>query len=183
MRPRTELILWIGAKHSGKTTRAAKLVEHLRKEEFDVAGVLAPSLYVDRKLMGFDAIDLQNGRRAPLMRLQGEVGNRGYETIEGGLELGRAALDRAATESTDLIIVDEFGPLELKGHIWRKNVDSILTREEKKVLLVVRRGLCKKVRQLYMNNPCHELEALEPESIGSVISMLKSHRGKRDVAD
>lgn len=180
MRSRTELILWTGAKHSGKTTRAAQLVESLRKENFDVAGVLAPSLYAGRELIGFDVLDLQNKRRAPLFRVQGDADKGGFETIEAGLQLGCAALDRAFAASADLVVVDEFGPMELKGRIWRKNVDSLLASGGNSALLVVRQELVQAVRELYIDNPSRELEANAPESIDRVIRALKERRRERE---
>jgi len=45
------LILWRGARHSGKTTAAGKLAEQARDEGFRVAGLLAPSIYVNGRLV------------------------------------------------------------------------------------------------------------------------------------
>jgi nucleoside-triphosphatase THEP1 len=48
------LILWTGPKHCGKTTIATKLTQIARAEGFNVAGLLAPPLYRNSKLLGFD---------------------------------------------------------------------------------------------------------------------------------
>jgi signal recognition particle GTPase len=40
---RNRFLLWFGAKHSGKTTAAAKLAQRACAEGFTVAGLLAPS--------------------------------------------------------------------------------------------------------------------------------------------
>ena len=172
-----KLILWTGNRHSGKTTRAAYLAREAYKTGFNVAGLLAPSLYHNSTLIGFDAFDLKNNSRTPLARRNhGETQTRQFKFIPEGLQFGYLALSEKATKSVDLIIVDEFGPLELDGRIWRKNVDSLLSRSNSTILLVVRQELVKTVRRLYKDIFCRELAANEPESISTVIDILKKHR-------
>jgi len=172
-----KLILWTGNRHSGKTTRAADLAREAYKTGFNVAGLLAPSLYHNSTLIGFDAFDLKNNSRTPLARRNhGETQTRQFKFIPEGLQFGYLALSEKATKSVDLIIVDEFGPLELDGRIWRKNVDSLLSRSNSTILLVVRQELVKTVRRLYTDIFCRELAANEPESISTVIDILKKHR-------
>jgi len=167
-----KLILWTGQKHCGKTTSLANLVKIASYEGFVVAGLLAPSTYIDGQLLGFDAVDLRNEKRVPLARRKA-----GQFTFSAeGLKLGNAALSKAATKSVDLVIVDEFGPLELNGQGWRKNVDSLLAASNPLILLVVRQELADEVRQVYRDFPCRHLAAKESESVDKVIEMLKNHR-------
>jgi len=175
------LILWTGERHCGKSTSVAKLVRAVRKEGFDVAGVLAASLYRDGKLVGFDAVDLRNGKRAPLARRKIDGNKIGpFSFIADGLKLGNAALSITRIKSADLIIVDEFGPLELRNDGWRKKVDLLLAAGSPKsrpvILLVVRQELARQVRQLYPDIPCQRLFATRPESIDKVISILRKQR-------
>ncbi len=171
------LILWIGPKHCGKTTSATKLAQVASAEGFNVAGLLAPSLYRNSKLLGFDVLDLQNQTRAPLARGKISQSKAGpFTFIADGLKLGKAVLNAEATKSADLVIVDEFGPLELNNEGWRRNVDSLLASRNAVVLLVVRRELADTVRQVYSGLPCQELAATEGDSIDEVITMLKNRR-------
>ena len=171
------LILWTGPKHCGKTTSATKLAQVASAEGFNVAGLLAPSLYRNSKLLGFDVLDLQNQTRAPLARGKISQSKAGpFTFIADGLKLGKAVLSAEATKSADLVIVDEFGPLELNNEGWRRNVDSLLISSNAVVLLVVRRELADTVRQVYSGLPCRELAATEGDSIDEVITMLKNRR-------
>jgi len=174
---RKELILWTGLKHSGKTTRAAELVKAARKEGFSVAGLLAFSLYRNRELIGFDAVDLQNNTSSPLARRKEGLGTRPFNFIENGLKLGKIALSIIATKNADLIVVDEFGPLELEGKLWRKNVDALLAGENNIILLIVRQELVKEVSWLYADTTCKELAASDHTSIDEVINILKRITG------
>jgi len=172
------LILWTGPKHCGKTTNATKLAQVASAEGFNVAGLLAPSLYRNSKLLGFDILDLQNKTRAPLARCKiSQSKARSFTFISDGLKLGNAVLSaEATTKSADIVIVDEFGPLELNNEGWRRNVDSLLASSNAVVLLVVRRELADTVRQLYSDITCRELTATEENSIDEVITMLKNRR-------
>jgi len=171
------LILWTGPKHCGKTTSATKLAQFARDKGFNVAGILAPSLYLNGELCGFDVLDLQNQTRAPLARRKISQSKAGpFTFIVDGLKLGNTVLSEETTKSADLVIVDEFGPLELNNQGWRKSVDSLLISSNAVVLLVVRRELANTVRQLYANLPCRELAAIEKNSIDEVITMLKNRR-------
>ena len=170
----------MGEKHSGKTAGAADLARIARAEGFNVAGLLAPSLYCDGRLIGFDALDLKNDKRAPLARRQTGPGkSQRFTFITDGLKLGNAALSAEATKSADLIIVDEFGPSELNGDGWRKNVDSLLASSSALILLVVRLELADEVRQLYADSPCRRLAATQPGSINDCLSMLKDRHRSR----
>ena len=177
---RNKLILWVGEKHSGKTTSAADLAQAARDEGFNVAGLLAPSLFCDGRLIGFDALDLGNEKRAPLAKRQINPGKTGpFAFITDGLKLANAALSAEATNSADLIIVDEFGPLELNSQGWRKNVDSLLASSDAVILLVVRLQLADEIEQLYADVPCRKLAATDLISIDAGLAMLKSHRRSR----
>lgn len=169
---RYKLILWAGEKHSGKTTSVANLVKIARHDGFIVAGLLAPSIYNNDELLGFDAIDIHNEDRVPLAKRK--TGR--FTFFAEGLEFGNAVLSTTATKSADLIIVDEFGPLELIGQGWRENVDSLLSSCNALILLVVRKELTDEVQRAYTDFPCRNLAANEPESIDKVIGMLRDCR-------
>jgi len=172
---RNKLVLWTGEKHSGKTTSAAKLVETARGEGFNVAGLLAPSLYCHGELLGFDAIDLRNETREPLAKRNTDAGKtKRFTFLPEGLKLGNAALSATAAKSANIVIVDEFGPLELEGRLWRENVDSLLASGGALILLVVRQELAEAVRGAYTDFPCRRFDAIEPESIDKVIGMLNN---------
>jgi nucleoside-triphosphatase THEP1 len=171
---RDKIVLWTGQKHSGKTTSAARLVDIAREEGFNVAGLLATSLYRDGELLGFDALDLSNNTQVPLARCNKEDRKTGrFEFFQNGLKHGNAALNTKASKSADLIVIDEFGPLELNGQGWRKNVDSLIASSDALILLVVRQELAESVWQLYTDLPGCKLNAADSKSIDKVIRMLR----------
>ena len=172
--PPRKLILWTGPRHSGKTAAAEQLVQAARQAGLAVAGLLAPSVYEAEKLLGFDAVDLATGARAPLARQakpdEAEVGS--YSFLSEGRELGARALSAAAECSADLIVVDEFGPLELRGRGWRDAVDSLLRTAGGAIVLVVRKKLTRRVRRLYPQLSALVVPARGPDAVKTVLDAL-----------
>jgi nucleoside-triphosphatase THEP1 len=168
------LFLWTGPKHGGKTTAAAKLAHAAGQRGFRVAGLLAPSIYREGRLTGFDAVDLQSGTRVPLAVRQGSRGDVGsFHFLEEGLRLGRGALDVVATEGADLVVVDEFGPLELASNGWRAAVDALVKADRAPLLIVVRRELADAVQEAYAGVAGRILDSADPESVLEVLGRLE----------
>jgi len=162
------LFLITGKKHSGKTTFVKKLAERLKRENFRIAGFTAPSVYEGAFLSGFDLVDIRSSRRVKFARRKSTVD--GFQFSEEGYRFGRKILESKETQNADLIIIDEFGPMELEGDGWRKNVNSPL-ENQKCLLLVVREELVERVEKLYSNLPCLIFRARE-ESVEQIISLL-----------
>ena len=172
-----KLILFTGRKHSGKTTAANRLARQVRSKGFIIAGLLAPAVYKDSRLVGFGAVDLMRDKQIDLANRRIATGKKvGWAFTEAGLKLGRAALNPSAASSADLIIVDEFGPLELDDRGWRKEVDLLLASTDVLVVLVVREELEERVQKLYENYPSTKLAATKEDSINKVIKILKERK-------
>jgi len=180
------ILLWTGPKHSGKTSSAGRLVAAARGRRFTVAGCLAPSVYADDVLLGFDIVNLRSSRRGPLARRNiGHPHDRSFHFLAEGLSLGEGALGPAASQDADLIVVDEYGPWELKSHLWRRATDRLMTSPSTRsgaagtdavLLLVVRDELADEVRRLYAGPATRRLAALAPESVDVVLALLESRR-------
>ncbi len=145
------VILYVGAVHSGKTGRLERLVKRAQTQGRSVAGILAPSLWHDGKLLGFDVVDITTGERRPLAtRTRHRVPTVGDFVFDpNGLALGRDALVTQKALNADLVVVDEFGPLELSGGGYRESVDRLACEASGTVLLVVRDDLSDAVGRLY----------------------------------
>ncbi len=171
----TKLILWTGTRQSGKTTAVSRLIDRVGAEGFRVAGLLSPAQYTDSTLIGFDVRDIKTGKHTPLARRGPQTPRHtsAFTFIKRGLELGHLTLNSPDTHSAQLMIIDEFGPLEIENHGWRKSVDKLITSAEGLLLLVVREKLLVKVSELYAQYPCSVLPASQPEAVDSVIKLLK----------
>jgi nucleoside-triphosphatase THEP1 len=173
------LALWTGPKHSGKTTAAAGLIQRARRENFAVAGIIASSVYEKGTLCGFELRDLRDEiRTAQVIRSFSPEGPGVFTFSPAALELGRAALHPDHVSSADLILVDEFGPLELRGQGWRREIDALLASAPASALvtLVAREELIDSVRQLYRHLSFDIFPALDPVSTDRLLALLRSRR-------
>ncbi|MCK5114899.1 MAG: DUF2478 domain-containing protein [Phycisphaerae bacterium] len=177
------ILLWTGAKHSGKTTRAAELLGQLQDVGVTCAGLLAKSRYdnCDKKLCGFGAVDITTSAHATLLERveagrSGDVGN--FVFCDEGLQLGQAALQKAIDGKYDFVLVDEFGPLELSGAGWRAQVD-VLAKLDGVLMLVVRDDLVEQVAGLY-GVAAGDVLSAEEDSMAYVLEVCKNlaTRGK-----
>lgn len=143
-----------GAQGSGKSTLAADLAQALRERGVKVGGVSAPGLWAAGERDGFDVRDLAGGNSVPLCRKSGPdswTSQGPFRFSPQGLELGRKAL-AAAAAAADVIIVDEVGPLELRGEGWAPELD-VLARRGKPMAWVVRESLVQEVCRAWNLTP------------------------------
>ena len=172
----TRLILWVGPKHSGKTTAAQRLLDRVRTEGFRPAGFLSLSIYDHDQLTGFDLHDIGTDGRMPLARRTSQPGQKvgAFTLLPNALDLGHQALALSAVANADLVIVDEFGPLELNAQGWRQSVDTLIDACPALVLLVVRRGILHQVHTLYAHAHPADLNAQDPHAADQVLCLLRT---------
>ena len=138
-----------GAQGEGKSSLIAALAEALRGAGLIPVGFHAPGFWAEGRRSGFDLIDLGGGERLPLCRTDGpqEWPSQGpFRFSPEGLAFGRRALSEALRRGPDLVIVDEVGPLELRGEGWSEGLDALVRGRRAPMVWVVREGLIDEVR-------------------------------------
>ena len=160
--------MFTGPKHSGKTESVQRIAEKLKKENFKIAGFTAPSVYEGAFLLGFDLVDINSGKRVKFARRKPAAER--FQFSEKGFEFGRKILRNPDVENADLIIIDEFGPMELHGGGWRDDVDRLLEKNLC-LLMVVREDLIEDVKILYADLPCRLFSA-EQQSFEKIKHVL-----------
>ena len=110
------VVVVTGPTDGGKTETVTAIAERMRTEGVPVAGFVQSGEFEDGKKIGFRLRDLATGEEAALATLgdrsEGEFGTR-FQFSEEGFRLGREALSR--TGSASVVIIDELGPIELRG--------------------------------------------------------------------
>jgi len=110
------VVVVTGPTDGGKTATVTAIAERMRTEGVPVAGFVQPGEFEDGKKIGFRLRDLATGEEAALATLgdrsEGEFGTR-FQFSEEGFRLGREALSQAGSAS--VVIIDELGPIELRG--------------------------------------------------------------------
>jgi len=123
----TRLVLVTGASGSGKTAAVTRALEQLCRQGVAAAGFVQPGVWEDGSKVGFEVEDVATNERAPLARRvgrdQGQHGT-GFRFERPGFDLAARALARVAPGM--LLVVDELGPLELRGRGHMSAVRAVL---------------------------------------------------------
>ncbi len=146
--------VYTGPRHSGKTTRLAALCREWRAAGRAVDGYLSPAVRDGRdgSPSGYDLFEIKTEAVRPFLRREdAEAGGRAHGAEPDGERVGRwvfvpAGLARAvdiirSASVRDLLVVDEFGPLELRGGGVRPALDEALLIPGRRALVVVREAL------------------------------------------
>ncbi len=103
-----------------------------------MGGIICPEIREENNRVGFSVVDLRGGRRGTLAHIGLDSGPRigKYRiNLRDLSEVGVTAIRGALAES-DLVVIDEVGPMELQGSDFREAVEEALA-SPKPVLGVV----------------------------------------------
>ncbi|MCP4708627.1 MAG: DUF2478 domain-containing protein [Planctomycetes bacterium] len=171
---KTGLILFAGDRHAGKTTAVAGLAQILQEQGFKVGGFISLSCYQDLVLTGYDLFELGSQKRMRLAReYRGKnVDQRRFEFNDGAFEYVHKQLLNKEISEADMVIIDEFGPLEIDGGGFRGAIDELLAHKSFCLLIVVRNRIVEQVKKLYHQFDPVVVEALQDGAVQEVMNIL-----------
>lgn len=142
------VIIVTGKEKSGKSTFLTSLVNNLRENNYIVGGFIAPAVIENHQHKGYNLINLLLGQEIPLSRtepmlLAPKVGN--YYFCKQSLEEGKNWLKTENIEHTDIVVIDEIGPWELRNQGWANSLTFIVKNYKKPLILAVRETIVDKV--------------------------------------
>ncbi|MBL0191002.1 MAG: hypothetical protein IPQ18_06595 [Saprospiraceae bacterium] len=130
------ITIYTGEKHSGKTT----FLQTFYEKKLSIGGILSPIINGIRcfqPLHSNESIHMESTSNGGEMVLQ--IGK--YTFSQASFEWAIEHLYKVANNpSKNTILIDELGPLELKGLGFAKTINEFLDKE-KDMIWVVRRGL------------------------------------------
>jgi nucleoside-triphosphatase THEP1 len=132
------VIVVTGAIGIGKTTVCQKVIDIARSQGYSYGGVIA------RKSRNDDIIieDIETGETKTLASTddiyQGPRTAK-YSFSPEGIDFGIEAIERGTT--SDILLVDELGHLELRGEGFAGVVEQIAAGKVENCILVIRKGL------------------------------------------
>ncbi len=137
-----KIVILCGPSGSGKTTICSRVLATARQQRLSVAGILTRPRIVDGQRVGLDAEDVRTGEVRPLADwggMWGEPCGRWRFSAEA-LDWGAGVLRRS--RPSQLLLVDELGPLELvHGQGWCSGLETLHAGEYEVGVVVVRPGL------------------------------------------
>jgi nucleoside-triphosphatase len=140
---RVRTVVVTGPSGSGKTPLLASVVGELGRRGVRTAGFLQPAIVEGGEKTGFTIEDVATGESLELARKvgpgDGEFGTS-FSFFDDGFDLGRRALDDVPRGS--ILVIDELGPLELRGDgHWPAVARALRASEVAAMVVVVRRTL------------------------------------------
>jgi nucleoside-triphosphatase THEP1 len=139
-------LLVVGEPRSGKTSWCRQYIDWQRRCGSSVGGILSPAIEKQGQRIGSNVIDLLTGKEIPFARLSRYRSFKGGEVVgdytisRDGISFACGAIKRAVESRCGLVVIDEFGPLELSGKGLMPAVESALASQVN-VLIVVRSSL------------------------------------------
>jgi nucleoside-triphosphatase THEP1 len=133
------ILVLTGPVHGGKTTFLRRSLARWTARGLSSGGFLSVAAAEANGARGYDLLEVRTGRRHPYLRLEGAPGAERtgpFFFVPGTLDLARALIRDAGP--AELLVVDEVGPLELRGGGLWPALGRTLARPGQKALLVVR---------------------------------------------
>jgi molybdopterin-guanine dinucleotide biosynthesis protein A len=139
-------LLVVGEPGSGKTSWCREYVDRRRESCSSVGGILSPAIEKQGQRVGSNALDLLTGKEVPFARLSHCRSFKASEVVgdytisRDGILFACGAIKRAVESRCDLVVIDEVGPLELRGKGLMPAVELALASPVN-VLIIVRSSL------------------------------------------
>jgi nucleoside-triphosphatase THEP1 len=142
-----KIYILTGISGEGKTTLLQKLTTELKEKGIGAGGILAPRTMEGDMTTGYDILDISSQIRVPFLRLANAeiTGVERFTQLEQGYMAGLQALDPVNNRDSHVIVIDEAGPLEMRGEGWAGRLSELLKLNKWKIILVVRKSLVDEV--------------------------------------
>ncbi|MBE0678511.1 MAG: DUF2478 domain-containing protein [Bacteroidales bacterium] len=135
----------------GKTAWLAKLAGLLKEKGVRVGGILALRIVEEDRTTGYDVSDISSGARTPFLRHTGseDMGVERFTVYDAGYAAGKSALHPEVNHDKDVLIIDEAGPLELRGLGWSERLAWLLNENSAILIVAVRKSLTEAVTEKF----------------------------------
>lgn len=119
-----QVLIVHGGIASGKTSRCDQIADYARENGYKVRGIISQKVMRDGETIGYDMVDLENGKARPMVYKGTEVQGDEWRPLRGPFlyneetfqEANKLLIEAAyAMDDRTLVVVDEFGHLEAKG--------------------------------------------------------------------
>ncbi len=141
------IIIISGNIQEGKTTFVEKVIHRLSRKNVAVAGFLSKVIYHENERTGYQLQDLRSDKSELLcttaLHSDWEQYGKFYFNPEGQ-KVGLGILENIP-DSSDLIVIDEIGPLELGGDGWALAIEKLVHQSSRPMIWVVREQLVQKI--------------------------------------
>jgi nucleoside-triphosphatase THEP1 len=138
-----------GEKNYGKTRYLQELTELFKIYNVKQAGFLSIGILNKEGEKDFEIQDITGHKRMHLASRNPYPGyrkmNESFYFNPEAIHLGNSLIQDAFENKTDVLILDEIGPIELREKVWYPTLVLVLNKKIPVVILSVRKGLTQEV--------------------------------------
>lgn len=169
-----KVVIISGDKHAGKTTFTSQVIGMLKEEGFKPGGFLAIGSFENNRRSEFKLHAVETGEEMPLCSIHYTEGQKAgpFRFDASGIKFGERLLVSEEVKDKDIVVIDEVGPLEIKGEGWSAGLSGLLNNSGIVLILVVRKGLVDEIKDRWS---FHEADVFpicssNPEEVAQSIS-------------
>ncbi len=143
---RKPVFILTGRINQGKTRFTRELVEKLQKEGLAISGLITLGNNNDSSRNAYKIKNIQTGEETALCSTQPSSTKPHYGRFyfeESGIEQGCNIIVQTLTRPTDLLVIDELGPMEINDRGWAPAIEKVVENNACAQLWVVREKLVK----------------------------------------
>ncbi len=143
------IFLVSGKVHSGKSTFVSQFVDECRNRKISVAGFIASGTFKNDKRDSFTLTDLSTNNTFLLGSLNKEsnwIRHKDFYFDPESFKRGEDIIGKGLESKSDLVILDEVGPMELAGNGWSGALQILENDFEQVQVWVVRERIVKEVK-------------------------------------
>lgn len=145
---RSQVIILTGDVGQGKTTFAMSLQSQLKAKGIKTAGFFSLGVHENNQRIGFDLVDLLTGQQLVISRnlyQEGWIKQSHYYFDPSAFQHESELLWQQVEAGTDILIIDEVGPLELNDSGWNQFIETICREKPVPMIWIVRKSLVRQV--------------------------------------
>jgi iron complex transport system ATP-binding protein len=146
------------------------------KSRLDLSGFYTPKHFIRGKFAGYDFVDVRTGEKSPFIRLKGGDGWKKFGAFyfcSETIDKGNMIIDKDL--QSDILIVDEVGPLELRGQGFIRCLHQSVENCGGELLVVIRSNLLPDFMRIFNSNHC-EIDLLTISEVEAFFNRIASHR-------
>jgi len=172
---RKPVFILTGKINQGKTSLTREIVSELKKKGFTINGFLTFGNTNDSKRNAYSIRDITTGREESLCSTRIDTQKLNYGRFyfeEQGINAGREIIEQSLTTPTDLLVIDELGPMEINNQGWAPAIEKIVKQNSTAQFWVVREKLVKPMMRKWNVGDIivFELESDSAEYITDIIA-------------
>jgi len=172
------VVVLTGPVHSGKTNLLNRSVARLKKQKFGLDGYLSLAVVRGGETIGYDLFDILTEKTTPFLQKTGKkswprIGS--YFILPGTLKKAQEKIQRCSPRH--VLVVDEVGPLEVRGQgVWPA-LSGVLKEQSRAFLLVVRRPILEQFLGLLKGSTVEIIDIMKNQDCSDLlIKILTSSR-------